>query len=259
MGKKRKLSGFWPRLRSLAVVSIILLLVAGVIFGGSMLRQAFSGGDPLAAMGEALAKGSIRPEVVVDPGHGGIDGGAIGVDGSIEKNVNLALSMSLRDVLAVFGYDVVMTRETDISLGSEGGSIRQQKREDLAARMAIMDEDLSRPVIMVHQNTFSQPAYSGAQMFYGTVHSDSRNLAESVRKSVVTLLQPDNTRELKSAPSDVWVLNHTAAPVVMVECGFMSNPQECALLNSEEYQCQMAFAVAYGLTGWSGTENGKEG
>ena len=251
MGKLNKLRGIWPHLRSLAVVSLILLLVTGVIFGVSMLRQALSDSDPLAAMGEAVAQGSIRPGVVVDPGHGGIDGGAIGVDGSVEKGVNLSISLKLRDILALFGYDVRMTREDDVSLGSDGGSIRQQKREDLAGRLAVMEEDPDRPVIMIHQNTFSEPIYSGAQMFYGSENAASRALAASVRESVVSLLQPGNTRELKPAPSDVWILHQTTAPVVMAECGFLSNPEECARLNDETYQCRMAFAVAAGVAGWA--------
>ena len=251
MGKKDKLRGVWPHLRSLAVVSLILLLVTGIIFGVSMLRQALSDGGPLAAMGETVARGSIRPEVVVDPGHGGIDGGAIGVDGSVENEINLSISLTLRDILALFGYDVRMTREDDVSLGSEEGSVRQQKRGDLEARLAVMEEDPARPVIMIHQNTFSEPVYSGAQMFYGSENAASQALAESVRQSVVSLLQPDNTRELKPAPSDVWILHQTTAPVVMAECGFLSNPGECALLNDGEYRCRMAFAVAAGVAGWA--------
>ena len=178
MGKKDKLRGVWPHLRSLAVVSLILLLVTGIIFGVSMLRQALSDGGPLAAMGETVARGSIRPEVVVDPGHGGIDGGAIGVDGSVEKEINLSISLTLRDILALFGYDVRMTREDDVSLGSEEGRVRQQKRGDLEARLAVMEEDPARPVIMIHQNTFSEPVYSGAQMFYGSENAASQALAE---------------------------------------------------------------------------------
>ena len=250
---KRQTGGVRPRLRSLAAVSILLLLVTGVIFGVSFLRQAADGGA-FPAMGRTDGASASRPAAVIDPGHGGIDGGAIGVDGSVEKDINLQIACSLRDMLLLFGFEPVMTRETDISLGEGAGSIRAQKREDLRRRVEIMDEDTARPAVMIHQNTFSDPAYSGAQMFYGSGNAASKSLAGAVRESVVSLLQPDNARELKPAPQDVWMLREAKAPVVMAECGFLSNPDECEKLCSPDYQGQMAFAVAAGLAAWDGWE-----
>ena len=242
IGKKRQL-------RSLAAVSLILLMVTGLIFGASLLRQAGGGEKVLAAAGKALYTGDIRSRVIVDPGHGGFDGGAIGVGGVIEKNINLAFSLPMRDCLAVMGYIPILTRTEDTGLDSGEGTIRQKKREDLQARLALMSADEQVPVIMIHQNIFTQSKYSGAQMFYGTQNAASKELAERLRQAVVDYLQPDNSRELKKATSDVWLLVNCPAPVVMVECGFLSNPEGCALLQQTEYQRKFAFVLAAAVGG----------
>ena len=241
IGKKRQL-------RSLAAVSLILLLVTGLIFGASLLRQA-GGEETLAAAGRALYTGDTRQKVIVDPGHGGFDGGAIGIGGVIEKDINLAFSLPMGDFLAVMGYIPVLTRTEDTGLDSGEGTIREKKREDLKARLAMMSEDINVPVIMIHQNKFTQSQYSGAQMFYGKQNPASRELAGQLRDGIIQYLQPDNTRELKKATSDVWLLVNCPAPVVMVECGFISNPEECALLQQAEYQRKFAFVLAASLDG----------
>ena len=241
IGKKRQL-------RSLAAVSLILLMVTGLIFGASLLRQA-GGEEALAAAGRALYTGDIRTKVIVDPGHGGFDGGAIGVGGVIEKDINLAFSLPMGDFLAVMGYIPVLARTQDTGLDSGGETVRQKKREDLQARLALMSEDESVPVIMIHQNIFTQSKYSGAQMFYGTLNPASKELADRLREGIVQYIQPDNSRELKKATSDVWLLVNCPAPVVMVECGFLSNPEECALLQQEDYQRKFAFVLAASVGG----------
>ncbi len=248
MGSKRNTGSGLLHLRSLAAVSAILLMVTGIILGASFIRQAVAERHSLEAMSREVSAGCIRPHVVLDPGHGGMDGGAIGCDGSIEKDINLEISLKLRELLGAMGYDVTMTRDSDISLGEGNGStVRQQKRADLSARLEIMDADPDAVVLMIHQNQFTQSKYHGAQMFYGPKDAASKLLATNLKGSVTELLQPDNTREIKPATDDVWLLMHCENPVVMIECGFLSNPEECALLQDTAYQQQMAFSIAAGL------------
>lgn len=183
--------------------------------------------------------------VLIDPGHGGFDGGAVADDGTTEKHLNLAISLCLRDLLYVCGVPVTMTRQTDVGLEDDtAASIREKKSSDMRRRLAMYDE--AALVISVHQNHFSVPKYSGTQLFYSVNHPDSVLLAQSVRDSVVGWIQPQNTRELKKATDGIFLLHHTTAPTVLVECGFLSNPEEREKLKTPAYQQQLAFAVMAG-------------
>ena len=145
---RRKTAGKQESFRSLAAVSLILLMVTGLIFGASVLRRRAAG-----VLTNAKVSVSPRVAVVIDPGHGGFDGGAVGIDGSVEKEINLSLSLTLRDFLTVMGYAPKMTRETDISLdGNTDAPLRQRKREDLRARLSVMEEATDGKVLMIHQN-----------------------------------------------------------------------------------------------------------
>ena len=147
------------------------------------------------------------------------------------------------------GYIPVLTRTEDTGLDSGGETIRQKKREDLQARLALMSEDESVPVIMIHQNIFTQSNILVHRCF--TVHSTRlpKNWPTGFGKELFRYIQPDNSRELKKATSDVWLLVNCPAPVVMVECGFLSNPEECALLQQEDYQRKFAFVLAASVGG----------
>lgn len=183
--------------------------------------------------------------VLIDPGHGGFDGGAVAEDGTTEKHLNLAISLCLRDMLYVCGVPVEMTRQTDTGLEEDSTtSIREKKSSDMHRRLSMYDE--ASMVIAVHQNHFSVPKYSGTQLFYSGNHPDSALLAQAVRESVVEWIQPYNTRELKKANDGIFLLHHTATPTVLVECGFLSNPDEREKLKTPAYQQQMAFAVMAG-------------
>lgn len=183
--------------------------------------------------------------VLIDPGHGGFDGGTVAEDGTVEKHVNLAVSLFLRDVLTVGGVPVRMTRDTDTGLvdGSES-TIRQKKVTDMKNRLALYEQ--AELVLSVHQNHFSVPKYDGTQLFYSVNHPDSRLLAESIQSVVREQLQTDNNRELKSATDGIYLLHHTTRPAVLVECGFLSNPEERQRLLTDAYRQQLAFAVAIG-------------
>lgn len=183
--------------------------------------------------------------IVIDAGHGGEDGGASAADGTLEKTINLAIALPLGDMLHILGFDVSQTRTEDVMICSEGSTLRERKVSDIKNRLTLMEQ--GDVAVSIHQNKFSQNQYHGAQMFYATANPNSKVLAETVRSSVVSLLQPSNTRELKKGEDTVYLLKHATVPLVLVECGFLSNENECAQLKTRDYQRQMAFAVAGGI------------
>ncbi len=183
--------------------------------------------------------------VLIDPGHGGFDGGAVAADGTYEKHINLAVSLALRDLLLVWGVPVTLTRDTDRALNADDASaVHSNKSSDMHARLALYQQ--AETVISIHQNHFDIPKYAGTQVFYSGNHTDSKVLASLVQSSVQHLLQPDNHREIKKATNGIYLLHNATVPSVLVECGFLSNPEERELLKDTEYQQKMAFAIMLG-------------
>jgi N-acetylmuramoyl-L-alanine amidase len=183
--------------------------------------------------------------VVIDSGHGGIDPGKIAADGTLEKNINLAIALDLRDMLTVCGVPVSMTRQTDISIhDADCDTVRSKKVSDMHNRLKLYEQ--ADTVIAIHQNHYGASKYRGAQVFYSANHPSGQVLAESVQTSFAALLQRDNTREIKKATDGIFLLSHTTKPAVLVECGFLSNPDERELLKSPTYRQQVALAIAAG-------------
>lgn len=183
--------------------------------------------------------------VLIDPGHGGFDGGTTAEDGTIEKHLNLAVALCLRDLLFVCGVPVAMTRDTDVGLEEDSSvSIRQRKVSDMKRRLGMYE--IADVVISIHQNYFAQPQYSGTQLFYAPNNLKSVVLAEEIRRMVVGWIQPQNTRELKVAGESIYLLHRATKPVVLVECGFLSNYEEREKLKTPAYQQQLAFAIMAG-------------
>lgn len=190
------------------------------------------------------------PHVLIDVGHGGADGGATAADGTMEKDLNLAVARPLCDLLTVMGYTAEMTRTDDVMLSTEGASLRERKVSDMRNRLQMVNNaDLT---VSIHQNKFPQTQYHGAQVFYSPNTEDSRVLAECVREKLVSLVQPDNKRELKRGESSVYLLHHAERPMILVECGFLSNEEELALLKTAPYRQKLAFAVAAGTMTYIG-------
>lgn len=188
---------------------------------------------------------SVAPYIVIDAGHGGEDGGAVAADGTQEKTLNLAISRSLCDMLTVMGFTTEMTRTDDTMLDAVGDTLRERKVSDTRNRLArIQQADIA---VSIHQNKFPQTQYYGTQVFYSANTPESRVLAENVRKQVVSLLQPNNKRECKAGDSSVYLLHHASRPMVLVECGFLSNQAELEKLKDGTYQRQLAFSVAAGV------------
>lgn len=190
-------------------------------------------------------------EIVIDPGHGGMDGGATGVGGIIEKDINLSISLKLRDILTANGFHVVMTRDKDESIHDkkvDEQDVLSQKKADMRNRLKIIQKNPDSLTVSIHQNQFGQSQYSGAQMFYGPNNPQSEILAKSLQQAFVTNLQKDNTREIKKAQKDLFLLYYANTPAVLVECGFLSNPTEAANLADEEYQSKVAFTIFCGIS-----------
>ena len=189
--------------------------------------------------------------VILDPGHGGEDGGAVGADGVIEKDINLSIALRLRDLLVLQGYTVYMTRESDEMTCDEGlEGISARKKSDMHNRLALMDAHPEAVVLSIHQNLFEQAKYSGAQMFYGKNHPQSEQLAQVLQDSFRSQLQPENERQIKAGGQDLYLLWEAENPIVLVECGFLSNPEECRNLCSDDYQKKVALTILNGLMAW---------
>lgn len=190
-----------------------------------------------------------RPLILLDAGHGGEDGGALAPDGTCEKDLNLDLTLTLRDTLTFCGCRVATTRDTDTGLG-EGDTVRARKVSDMKARLALYDA--ADVVLSVHQNKFGDTACRGAQFFYSQNAPESQLLAETVRNRFVALVQPDNTRELKIGGDNVFLLYKTQTPAVLAECGFLSNSDDLATLKDQTSRDKIALALAGGVLDYLG-------
>ncbi len=184
--------------------------------------------------------------IILDAGHGGEDGGATDND-IVEKDINLSITLMLADIFNANGYNVVLTRTTDDFVNAEGDSVRERKVSDMKNRLAIFNSSPNNIVISIHQNKFTQEKYSGTQIFYSSNNTESGLLAESIRSTVISLLQPDNNRSCKESNSDIYLLNNSTVPAVIVECGFISNVEEANKLKTEEYQKHLAFSIFTGF------------
>ncbi len=188
----------------------------------------------------------FRPTVVLDPGHGGEDSGAISSDNILEKDINLQIALKLKAFLQCNGFYVIMTRETDTAIYDQE-DIDNKKRSDLLNRAEIFNESANNIVISIHQNKFTQSQYNGAQIFYSPNNIKSEYLAENIKTSIVSLLQNDNERQCKKAGSEILILNNAEVPCVMVECGFLSNEIEKQKLIDDLYQYDMAYCICLGF------------
>ena len=181
---------------------------------------------------------------MLDAGHGGEDGGAVSVTGVPESQINLEIVLRMRDVLGLYGVDPVLLREEDVSLHDEGAStLREKKSSDLKNRVKAVRAVEDGTLVSIHQNTYSSAKYRGAQVFYAPTEG-SRDLAEHIQTCIRAALQPDNGRAVKPIPDTVYLMNHVDCPAVLVEGGFLTNPEEEALLRDGDYQKQLATVLA---------------
>ena len=178
--------------------------------------------------------------IVIDPGHGGLDGGAVGINGSVEKVLNLAISEYLYDLFALTDIDVVMTRKEDILLYNENQSSRK-KFFDLKNRMEFCNSYEKPIFISIHQNKFPVEKYKGLQVYYSGNNDESKNLAKNIQINTHRYLQNDNNRNIKEAGRNIFLLDRLDCPAVLIECGFLSNSYEEKMLSDKNYQRKLAF------------------
>lgn len=190
-----------------------------------------------------------RYTVIIDAGHGGEDGGAVSQSNIFEKDINLAVAFSLRDLLVANGVSVVLTRSEDILLYDRTVNYQGRKKAlDLAARRKIAEETENAIFVSIHMNAFPLEQYCGLQVWYSQNSPDSIILAQTIQDFAAKKIQPENDRRVKPATSAIYLLHHLQCPAVLVECGFLSNPQEAELLASEDYQNQLAFLLFLSIT-----------
>ena len=201
----------------------------------------------LAAASAAIAQ--IPATVIIDAGHGGEDGGATGITGASESQINLEIALRLEQLLSFCGLDTLMIRTTDTAVYTgDCNTFSEKKVSDLKNRTALVNRTPSAILISIHQNHFSQSKYSGAQVFYSKNFSDEcSGLAQSIQESIVYFTQPKNKREIKPCGTSVYLIYNAVKPAVLVECGFLSNKEEAEKLKTEEYQKQIAFSIATGI------------
>ena len=185
---------------------------------------------------------SDRTCVIIDAGHGGIDGGAVSCSGVSESHFNLAVSLRLNDLMNLLGIDTKMIRSADISVHTEGKTIAAQKVSDLRNRVNAVRNTKNAVLISIHQNHFPDKRYYGAQVFYNGF-DQSKRFAKELQTRFVNTLNPSSNRKAKAAEA-VFLLKNINCPGILVECGFLSNPQEEALLKDPEYQKRLCSVIA---------------
>lgn len=224
-------------------IGAILILAAAYFFVFSAVR--FN----LAATAAAMAQAPVT--VVIDAGHGGEDGGATSVSGIRESQLNLAISLRLEQLLALAGIQTQMIRDTDTAVYSGScATITEKKVSDLKNRVATINAVNQALVVSIHQNHFSESKYSGAQVFYAPADG-SKELAQIAQNVLRETLAPSNRREPKAA-SSVYLMEHIQCTGILVECGFLSNPQEDLKLQDSDYQKKLVCAIGGALTQYLG-------
>lgn len=223
------------------ILSFVLFLILGSLGFGTVIVSKKLAVD--------AASTKVNQTVIIDAGHGGPDGGTSADDGTLEKDLNLQIAIKLNESLSSMGIKTVMIRTEDISVhDASANTIRQKKVSDLKNRLRIINETDNSIFVSIHQNHFSDSRYSGTQVFYSKNNPQSSVLADCIRQSVISDLQKENTRETKPSGTDIYLLYHAESPAVMVECGFLSNINESKNLKNENYQKELAFVLALGIS-----------
>ena len=219
---------------SLCLITTILVLFLAITFLDNQVISVMSGS----------ANSSDTFTVVIDAGHGGFDSGKVGVDGTLEKDVNLSIAKKLEKLLLAADINVIMTRTEDAGLYAESSD--NKKRQDMVNRVAQMNEANAHCIVSIHQNSYPEESIDGAQVFYYTGSDSGEILAKLIQQELVTDVDPSNHRVEKSNDS-YFLLRNASAPIVIVECGFLSNWAESKKLVDDAYQQKLAWAIHMGI------------
>lgn len=220
---------------------LTFILVIGIAKGSSDAVSAINKNEPIER----------THRIIIDAGHGGIDGGATSCTGVLESAINLEIALRLNDLMHFLGYETVMIRTTDTSIYTDGSSIAAQKVSDLNERVRIVNETEGGVLVSIHQNIFSDSRYGGAQVFYSN-DPNSKALATSMQNLLVKTLNIGSKRVSKKA-SGVYLMEHINTCGILIECGFISNPEEEAKLRNEEYQRKLCCVIGSALSGFLNT------
>lgn len=229
-------------MRSIKNYVLAYILIFSLFLGGALFLSK-TVGQWLPVSADASEQ---RLTVVLDPGHGGEDGGAVSPNGTRECDLNLQISLRVRDLLGLLGIRTVMTRSEDKSIYDEiAGTVAEKKVSDLKNRAALANAHKDALFVSIHQNMFSESRYHGAQVFFAPSQK-SDTLANSLQTLLRECIDPDNHREAKQSTA-VWLMEHIENTGVLVECGFLSNPEEEQLLKTEEYQKKLSAVIVCGI------------
>lgn len=231
------------RYRDLIIVGIFCVLATVVL---NVAEYSSS----IMAMG--TANGTVET-IIIDAGHGGEDGGAIGVDGVVEKNLNLPIALEVAKQLKKQGLSVVLTRDGDYATYSEEAkTLGQKKTSDIHNRFALIEDTKNCIFVSIHMNHYDSEYCSGAQTFYSDNNEDSAVLAQKIQNAIREEIQHDNERQIKPATSSIYLLYYAEVPAVLVECGFISNIEESKKLQDPEYQNKIAKSISNGILDYLG-------
>ncbi|MDD4564067.1 MAG: N-acetylmuramoyl-L-alanine amidase [Eubacteriales bacterium] len=247
--KRRKMNGKLKWKLALAILAVVMFFSIGFKY------------DDIVAKVQQITSSDI---LLIDPGHGGMDGGASSAAGVTEKEINLAIAKYIRELAEEDGWKVMMTREEDISLGETNSkTIRSKKTADLVARREIIRDVNPLAAVSIHLNSFKQDrSVRGAQTFYPSgpedqlVFMESKKLAEAIQEQLITGIA-DGTERVALEKRDLLMFKNPTVPIVIVECGFLSNQQEAELLTTEDYQRKLARCIYEGILKFTGKERGE--
>jgi N-acetylmuramoyl-L-alanine amidase len=218
-----------------SIIFLCMVLLVCIVFSLKGLEEALK---------HIMNHQSNKITVAIDAGHGGFDPGKVGINNALEKVINLSIAYKLKSLLEQNDILVIMTREDDNGLYQK--SVGNKKREDMKKRVAIINSSDAVIAISIHQNSFTQESSRGAQVFYYQKSVDGKMLAEIIQEKIKKSLKDGNKRAAKSNDS-YYMLKQTNCPLVIVECGFLSNKKEANLLCDDYYQEKMAWAIHMGI------------
>lgn len=225
--------------RSSDSLFFLLILLLGITAALTAAGAFFSSGAVTS-----FAPSAPRLCVVVDPGHGSPDGGAVGPGGTQEKDVNLAIALKLREVLEGRGVRVIMTREGDSGIfDSDAETIREKKVSDMRNRLKVIRESGADLFLSIHMNAFSDSSQSGLHVFYSKEFPEAGPIAEAIQNRVAELTGA-RAHAVETASDSLFLMKDPTIPSVLIECGFITNPEEEKLLNDELYRSKLAYAIA---------------
>ena len=220
------------RHRLLWIYGLIIVCTLAGILGGNRAITTISEGLPIAR----------SHRIIIDPGHGGEDGGATSCTGKLESAFNLEIALRLQDLFHFLGHETVMVRKDDRSIYTQGESLSQKKISDLKERVRICKETDNGILLSIHQNHFSDSRYSGPQVFFAPTEG-SEDLAKTLQSEFQNVLHPKANRQIKKAEG-IYLMEHILCTGVLIECGFLSNPEEEAKLRTGIYQKQLSCIIA---------------